>query len=225
VAQSTFRDFLREHLPPPPARVLEIGCGQGELTTALHVDGYEALGIDPLAPQGELFRRVLLEDLDPGEGPFDAALAVQSLHHMRQLGDNLDRVVALLRPGATFVVSEFGWNLADDATLDWLWNHRRALASAGGDEAPASFAEMRKDWEAEHVGLHRFETLRDEIAARFEERAFEAEPFLYRKLRGVTTTEVLEQALIDGGAIRALGFRYAGVARVQETAARPRSSD
>jgi len=219
VAQSTFRDFLREHLPPPPARVLEIGCGQGELTTALHVDGYEALGIDPLAPQGDLFRRVLLEDLDPGEGPFDAALAVQSLHHMRHLGDNLDRVVALLRPGGRLVVSEFGWNLADDATLDWLWNHRRALASAGGGEAPASFAEMREDWEAEHVGLHRFETLRDEIAARFDERAFEAEPFLYRKLRGVATTEVLEQALIDGGAIRALGFRYAGVARPPEDGA------
>ena len=213
MAQSTFLDFARQHLPPPPARVLEIGCGQGELTTALHVAGYDPLGIDPVAPHSDLFRRVLLEDLDPAEGPFDAAVAVQSLHHMRHLDDNLDRVVGLLRPGGTFVVDEFGWNLADEATLDWLWDHRRARAAAGGGQPPAPRGEMREDWEAEHVGVHRFEALRTDLDARFEERAFARTPFLYRKLRGVATTEVLEQALIDRGAIRALGFRYAGVAR------------
>ena len=213
MAQSTFLDFARGQLPPPPARVLDIGCGQGELTTALHVAGYEPLGIDPIAPQSDLFRRVLLEDLDPGEGPFDAAVAVQSLHHMRHLGGNLDRLVALLRPGGLLVLSEFGWDLADEATLDWLWNHRRAIASAGTGDAPVSFEEMREDWEAEHVGVHPFEAIRAEVEARFEERAFEPEPFLYRKLRGAAPTEVLEQALIDSGAIRALGFRYAGVAR------------
>ena len=36
-------------------------------------------------------------------------------------------------------------------------------------------------------------------------------PFLYRLLGGVAT-EVLEQALIDAGAIQALAFRYAGAA-------------
>jgi hypothetical protein len=36
-------------------------------------------------------------------------------------------------------------------------------------------------------------------------------PFLHRLLGGVAT-EVLEQALIDAGAIQALGFRWAGVA-------------
>jgi SAM-dependent methyltransferase len=212
VAQSTFLDFARGHLPPPPARVLDIGCGAGELTTALAVAGYDVLGIDPAAPQGDLFRRVLLEDLDPDERPFDGAVAVQSLHHMRHLDDNLDRVVALLQPGGTLVVSEFGWNLADEPTLDWLWNHRRAIASAGNGDPPGSFEELREDWESEHVGVHRFETLRAELDARFEEHAFEPGPFLYRKLRGVATTEVLEQALIDSGAIQALGFRYAGVA-------------
>ncbi len=62
MAQSTFLDFAREHLPEPPARVLEVGCGQGELTTALAVAGYDVLGIDPLAPQGDRFRRILLEE-------------------------------------------------------------------------------------------------------------------------------------------------------------------
>jgi SAM-dependent methyltransferase len=212
VSQSTFLDFLREHLPGPPARVLEVGCGQGELTTALVVEGYVPLGIDPRAPQGDLFRRVLVEDLEPEEEPFDAVVAVHSLHHIRDLGEALDRVVALLRPGGVLVVDEFGWDLADEPTLDWLYGQRRALAAAGHGEAPTSLEAAREEWEAEHLGLHGVEALRSAIDARFEERVFAWTPFLYRTLGGVAT-EVLEQALIDSGAIRALGFRYAGVVR------------
>lgn len=212
MAQSTFLDFAREHLPEPPARLLEVGCGQGELTTALAVAGYDVLGIDPLAPQGDRFRRIRLEDLDPAEQTFDAVVAAHSLHHVRDLDHALDRIVELLRPAGLLVLDEQGWDLADEATLDWLYNQRRALAAAGHGEAPASLEALREEWEAEHVGLHGFDALRAELDARFAERAFVPTPLLHRLLGGVAT-EVLEQALIDAGAIRALGFRYAGAAR------------
>ena len=110
------------------------------------------------------------------------------------------------------MLDEHGWDLADEATLDWLWNQRRALAAAGHGEPPASLEAFREGWQAEHLGLHGFETMRDETSKRFDERAFVRAPFLYRLLGGVAT-EVLEQALIDAGAIQALAFRYAGVAR------------
>ena len=71
---------------------------------------------------------------------------------------------------------------------------------------------MREEWETDHLGLHGFEALRAAVDARFDERAFVPTPLLYRMLGGVST-EVLEQALVDGGAIRPLGFRYAGAAR------------
>ena len=215
MAQSTFLDFAQAHLPPPPARLLDVGCGQGELTTALTVGGYDVLGIDPLAPEGDRFRRILLEDLDPGEGPFDAVVASHSLHHIRDLGPALDQVVVLLRPGGALVLDEHGWDLADEETLDWLYNQRRTLAAAGQGEAPASLEALRDEWAAEHVGLHGFEALRSEVDARFEERAFVRTPFFHRLLGGVAT-EVLEQALIDAGAIQALGFRFAGNARDTE---------
>ena len=195
--------------------MLDVGCGQGELTTALAVAGYDVLGIDPLAPQGDRFRRILLEDLEPEEGPFDAVVASHSLHHVRDLGQALDRIVALLRPAGALVLDEHGWDLADEATLDWLYNQRRTLAAAGQGDAPASLDALRDEWEAEHVGLHGFEALRTEVDARFDERAFVRTPFLYRLLGGVAT-EVLEQALIDAGAIQALAFRYAGVVRAPE---------
>jgi Methyltransferase domain len=66
--------FVYAQLPPTPARVLEIGCGGGDLARAVARRGYEIVAIDPLAPEGEIFEPVSLEEFT-GCGPFDAVLA------------------------------------------------------------------------------------------------------------------------------------------------------
>ena len=96
------------------------------------------------------------------------------------------------------VLDEFGWDLVDEATLDWLYGQRRDLAAAGLGEAPASLEALREEWEAEHLGLHGFEAMRTAVAERFEERAFARMPFFHRLVGGVAT-EVLEQALVRRG--------------------------
>ncbi len=207
----SFEEFLREQLRQPPARVLEVGCGQGELTTALAVAGYDIVGIDPAAPEGELFRRLTLDDLD-ADVRYDAVVAAYSLHHIRDLDAALEKVARLLEPEGVVVVDEFAWDLLDEPTLDWYWGQQRALAAAGADDAPATPEELRAEWDADHLGLHGYVALRRELDERFEEVAFEPVPYLHRLLGGASS-EVLEQALIDASAIRALGFRYAGVAR------------
>ena len=63
---------------------------------------------------------------------------------------------------------------------------------------------------ARHSDLHSYETLRAEIDARYDERYFEWRPYFYRWLEG-PATEALEQGLIAAGAIRPIGFLYAGV--------------
>ena len=83
----------------------------------------------------------------------------------------------------------------DDATLAWLFEQRQARG-----HAPGSVKELRAEWEAEYVGIHGGQTLVRAFEARFQERAFERAPYLHRKLGG-GTTEVLEQSLIDAGAI------------------------
>ncbi len=209
----TFEEFLREQLQPPPARVLEVGCGQGELTTALSVAGYDAVGIDPAAPEGDLFRRLKLDDLEEPDEPFDAIVAGRSLHHLRDLEAGLDKILRLLREDGLLVLDEFAWDRMDESTLDWLYGQRRALAAAGHGEAPTSLDELRSEWEEEHVGLHGYAAMRAALDERLEQRAFGWTPYLHRSLGGAASA-VLEQALVDAGAIQALGFRYAGTPKI-----------
>lgn len=205
-------EFVVSHLPPLPARVLEVGCGSGELTRALHQAGYDATGIDPAAPHDALFRKLKLEDLAEDER-FDAVVAVRSLHHVTDLSGALDKIVRILRPGGPLVLDEFVWDRMDEPTADWFYGQKRALAAAGRIEtAPRTLEDCRREWDGDHVGLHGYETLRRELDARFEERAFEWVPHLYRELGGIAS-EALERTLIDAGAIAATGFRYVGVPR------------
>ena len=192
--------WIRSQLPPAPARVLEVGCGEGKLTRALHDAGWHVLGIDPAAPRGEIFRPLKLEELDPE--PFDAVVAVRSLHHVGDLGDALGRIAAMLPLGGPLVVEEFAWDRLDAATAEWF----------SGLHGDASVEECRADWEAEHVGLHGYRALRTELDRRFEQGVFEWRPYLYRLVEGATS-EAEESALIASGAIQATGFRWVGVPR------------
>jgi SAM-dependent methyltransferase len=207
---SELTDFVLSQLPPT-GRVLEVGCGSGELARALDAAGYDVLAIDPEAPEGEIFQRVRLEELDDA-GPFDASVASRSLHHIEDLGAALDTISAL---APLVVLDEFAWDQMDGRTAQWFDGQRRALEAAGYEPEP-----LEEDWDAEHAGLHGYQAMRRELDARFDERYFAWTAYLYRYLGGPATQE-LEQALIDAGAISPLGFRYAGVS--SSTRSSPRS--
>jgi methyltransferase family protein len=186
--------------------VLEVGCGyEGGVARELAAAGYDVLAIDPNAPEGPLYRRVTLEDLeDPG--PFDAVVAGRVLHHVHPLGPALDKLAGL---APLLLLDEFAWNHMDEPTVDWYESQHRLLLAAGREpKGPPNLAE----WRAKHQDLHPYETLRAELDARFDERHFEWRPYLYRWLRG-PATESLEEGLIQAGAIRPIGVRYAGVRR------------
>jgi SAM-dependent methyltransferase len=205
-------DFIRAQLPDPPVRVLEVGCGAGELALALDAAGYEVTAIDPAAPTGPIFRPLKVEDLDESER-FDAVVANRSLHHVRDLDVALDRIVAVLEPGGVLVLDEFAWDRLDLRTADWLHRQRQVLATSGGAaDVPETLDRCLEDWEHEHLGLHGYEAMHAALAARFDERLFVWMPYLYRLLEGLVTEE-LERGLIERGEIAATGFRYVGVLR------------
>ena len=164
--------------------------------------GYDVVAIDPEAPEGPMYRRTTLEELE--DGPFDAAVAGRVLHHIDPLGPALDK---LQRLAPLLVLDEFAWNHMDEPTIEWYESQHRVLCAAGHDaKGPPSIAE----WRARHAGLHPYEALRADVDARYEERHFEWRPYFYRWLGG-PASEALETSLIAAGAIRPIGFRYAGV--------------
>jgi hypothetical protein len=195
-------DFVLSQLPPPPARVLEVGCGkEGGVTPALAAAGYDVLGVDPRAPEGPLFRRVTLEEL--GQERYDAVVAARVLHHVAELDVALDKLAAA---APLLVLDEFAWERMDEPTIEWYEGQHRMLALVGAaPHGPPDLAE----WRREHEDMHPSDGLRAALDARYEERSFEWRPYLYRWLGGPATFE-LERMLVDTGLVRALGFRYAG---------------
>ena len=207
-------NFVLRYLPPSPARVLEIGCGPvGDLTYAIAAAGYEIVAVDPVAPEGPLFRRIPFEDFTE-PGPFHAVVASLSMHHISDLTRTADRIVDLLVPGGRFILEEWDRDrLLDEATACWYFHQRHAAAATGlitGDvPLPHRCEDWRRSWLANHGDLHGYAAMRAQVMAPFRELFFTWRPYLYRYSLH-TSLEPLERALIEEGAIQATGFRWVG---------------
>jgi ubiquinone/menaquinone biosynthesis C-methylase UbiE len=196
--------FVHAHLPPPPARVLEVGCGRGDLARAVARAGYRVVAIDPEAPSGELFRASTLEDYaDPD--PFDAVVASRSLHHVPDLPRGLDKIARLLRPQGRLILNEHAFDRFDEPTARWYFEKRAEIRGA----VSPSLEQCLLRWRDDHAGLHGYATMREELDRRFTEHFFTWTPYLHGELAGAVS-EQEERALIDAGTIQATGFRYVG---------------
>jgi SAM-dependent methyltransferase len=220
--QQRVEEFVLDQVGPPPAQVLEIGCGEGELAHALVRAGHSVTAIDPRAPEGPIFRPVGIEEFTE-PGPFDYVVASLSLHHIENLGGALDKIADVLRTGGSLVV-EFAWDRIDEATAEWAlerlpvaspskkhsWLGRRCQewVRGGGRETRAPAESYFAEWAGEE-GLHSSRLIRDELGRRFVERFFEWVPYLYPELRE-DVSESDESAAIEAAAINATGFRYVG---------------
>jgi ubiquinone/menaquinone biosynthesis C-methylase UbiE len=87
--------FLLAH-HPPPATVLDVGCGTGALAARLADSGYDVVGLDPSRGMLEILRErapgveaVLgsAMEIPFAEGEFDVSLSVATLHHIADPGD------------------------------------------------------------------------------------------------------------------------------------------
>jgi hypothetical protein len=182
--------------------VLEVGCGrQGGLVEELASRGYDVLGVDPEAPEGDRFVQAEFQSLD---GSWDAVVAGYVLHHVNPLGEGLDKLASL---APLLIAGEFAPNLVRGAAQDWYEGQHRMLRAAGAEpHGPPSLDE----WREHHPGLHPHDVVLRELRARYDEVVLEWLPYLARWLGG-PASQPLEQTLIDAGAIQAIGYRWAGV--------------
>lgn len=196
--------YMRSALPAPPARVLEIGAGEGELARALTEIGYTVTAIDPASTAREVLP-VPLHELDAEPASFDAAVAVLSLHHVEPLEPSCARLAEVVRPGGRLVVDEYDMDRLDERAATWWVKQRRAMG-AEVEHEPAEIVRMLR----EH--LHGGTALRDALAGAFAFGEPVRGPFLYRwdldpALRAP------EEAEIARGTLPATGARFIGTRR------------
>ena len=203
--RTSVEDFVLAHLPAPPAPVLEVGAGRGDLARSLVGRGYRVTAIDPDAGQGGEVERVAIGDFVSAE-TFGAVVACRVLHHVVDLDAALDRIAAVLDPGGLIIVHEFAWDRVTGVTARWLFE---ALRSRPSGRSWPSFEDWHACWTAEHADLHGFERLMDGLGAHFTRQRFAWVPYLAVEYID-PELEPSEQDLIDSGAIQASGFRYVG---------------
>lgn len=126
------RELLQRFLPPPPARVLDVGGGPGPYATWLLGLGYDVRLVDPVplhveqaATAGVPAELGDARDLRHDDGTFDVVLLLGPLYHLL---DRAERVRALaganrvVRPGGVVAAAAIG---RFAALLDLLVRHDR----------------------------------------------------------------------------------------------------
>jgi hypothetical protein len=152
--------WVRAHLPPAPARVLEVGAGDGTLARSLRGSGYDVTAIDPKSQSADVLP-LALSDLDDLHETFDAAVAVVSLHHVEPLEASIERLASVMHDGSPLLVDEFDVSALDERAASW-WLAQRIACGAKEPEMPAELvATMRSKIhsldELVHILRHSFD--------------------------------------------------------------------
>jgi 2-polyprenyl-3-methyl-5-hydroxy-6-metoxy-1,4-benzoquinol methylase len=112
-------DILLEYLAGRRGlRILNAGCGSGELSLRLAAAGHTVVGIDPEPRYVELARRNAAAQSDAdcsfvvatiedyrGEAEFDCAVSTDVLEHIADDRTAFDRLVRLVRPGGLVLLT------------------------------------------------------------------------------------------------------------------------
>lgn len=103
-------------LPKPPATVLEIGCGMGELVCGLAKEGFHGVGLDISETRMERLSRMKTGSLafvradatylPFAESTFDAVISVQLFEHLHpeDAEIHLQEVCRVIKPGGRYIL-------------------------------------------------------------------------------------------------------------------------
>ena len=230
--------FVERHLPEAPSRILEVGCGSGEVALALAARGYEVTALDadlpspPPSTASDAAPPVRWIEADflfyEEDAAYDAVLFTRSLHHMAPVAKALNRAAALVRPGGRFLAEEFAFDRVNIQTARWYYDLEAVLASAGLIPPPdAALREIRNPlgrWRQEHASDPPLQSGHSMLAAargRFDLGPAEEAPYLYRsfadRMEGGDRSDriareifEIESRMIRERDLTAAGLRLAG---------------
>jgi SAM-dependent methyltransferase len=224
--------FVQQHLPAS-GRLLEVGCGSGELAARLQKAGHHVIALDSDAAVIKQARQLGIDARvavwpDFEEAPFDAILFTRSLHHIMDLPAAVSQAYRLLASGGLLLVEDFAYETIDLHTSEWCYRiavllqacqvlllkqeeFLAALLKRGGDLAC---------WQEHHDhDLHSAHTQQAVLKQVFGQVNESKMAYLYRYLlSALPETEQgytiamhlveLEQSMGQGGNIQLIGRRY-----------------
>jgi SAM-dependent methyltransferase len=224
--------FVQHHLPDS-GRLLEVGCGSGELAARLHQEGYDVIAVDSNAAQIEQAHQLGIDARvavwpDFEEEPFDAILFTRSLHHITDLASAVTQAYRLLAPGGVLLVEDFAYETIDLRTSEWYYHLVLLLQTCQvlqlkQDEFLATLLKRGGElacWQEHHDhDLHSAHTQQARLERVFEQVSVSKMTYLYRYLLSVLpATEQgymiavhlveLEQRMGQAGGIQLIGRRY-----------------
>ena len=225
-------DFIQQELPVHAHRVLEVGCGSGELAAGLLHDGVSVVAIDSdrdcVAAARQLgvdARNAAWPDFD--EGQFDAVLFTRSLHHIHPLNEAVERAGHCLLIGGRLIVEDFAYEMVDEKTLRWFGDAIGRLETAdllvqcdNFLNAVRSRTETLEAWRKNHESdLHTATDIFAEIRRAFGTVRRDDIPYYFRYLArailpAADRDKILrdfaaeETGLISNGTILPLGRRF-----------------
>lgn len=164
------QEILRRHLPPPPARILDVGGGPGVHARWLVADGYEVDLVDPVARHVEQASSICpasigdARSLDAADDSYDVVLLLGPLYHLPDPADRrraLAEARRVVRPGGLVAAAAINRYAS-------LFEHA-ALAHLHTERMQASISDTLRT--AVHDGnggftlayFHRAEQLADEL--------------------------------------------------------------
>ena len=227
-------DFVRRFLPQRPQRILEVGCGTGELASRLLQDGCAVVAIDSDHDSVVAARQLGVDasvaawpDFD--DGNFDAILFTRSLHHIHPLDQALRRAVDSLADGGRIIVEDFAYESADEKTLRWFASAIRLIESEGllvETDALLSKTETVNAWREDHGHeLHTAAEIGAQLEKLFGDVVTEDAPYYFRYLSGAIAVaekrDAILQALAEQEAARTADCSIVALGR-RFVAARPR---
>jgi SAM-dependent methyltransferase len=229
-------DFVKRFLPSECQRILEVGCGTGELAACLSRDRYSIVAIDS-DPDSVAAARELGVDARVATWPdfaddlFDAVLFTRSLHHIHPLDRSVRHAADSLTDRGRIIVEDFAYDSADEKTLRWFRSVIGLIRAAGlvveGDDAlgkTLSKAQTLEAWQQNHDhDLHTASKIKAELGKTFGRIISENAAYYFRYIaNGIIATDrrnaivqavaEQEEMLAADGSIVALGRRFVGCA-------------
>jgi SAM-dependent methyltransferase len=128
--------YALQKLPPPPARILDVGCGSGHLALALQRQSYDVLAIDEDAEMVAWTSNLGVNATQAAyphgvAGMFDGIVFSQSLHHMDPVDEVVRETCNKLAPAGVIVVDDVAGSTLDKRGRNFLSETLGLLEKAG----------------------------------------------------------------------------------------------